>query len=181
MTRDYVNSMGQKMEKGLLMRKFMSVLFFSGLLLILPPAFGADRLVDLAWLQGHWVSSGEEGKAEEIWFSPEGGVMTGMFRSVGADGFQVAELLLITAEEDGIILRFKHFRADYSNWEGDGPPITLILSHVSTDEILFTDPEAQEGDVASLHYERQGDDGLSATIALAGQGEFSIPFTRYQP
>lgn len=136
-------------------------------------------LDDAAWLAGHWrTTDGAQGFSEELWLPPAGGVMTGLFRYVGPDGFRVAELLLLTEQAGGPILRFKHFNGDYSTWEGEGPPVTLKLTEAGAERLVFADPDAETGGVERIIYARQPDKLLRVSISLKAEGAFDVLFER---
>jgi len=81
-------------------------------------------LADLAWMAGRWTGTGLGSKAEEIWSTPEGGAMMGMFRqsaetTAGGDsgGIRFYELMTLSEDQGSLILRIKHFRPDLRGWE----------------------------------------------------------------
>lgn len=54
------------------MRHLISALFLAILFALPARAEGDIKLADLAWMEGHWVMEGDQGKAEEIWMAPLG-------------------------------------------------------------------------------------------------------------
>lgn len=78
------------------------------------PAFS---LADLAWMQGHWITRGDDGLAEEIWMAPLDGSMVGSFRWAVPGRMHVLEFLIIEQRNDEVTFRFKHFDRDYRAWE----------------------------------------------------------------
>jgi hypothetical protein len=74
------------------------------------------QLSDLDFMTGHWVAP-TSNNAEEVWLAAKGGTMTGSFRWVIPNGPHVLEYLVIQETEQGVVLRFKHLRPDYSAWE----------------------------------------------------------------
>ncbi len=74
------------------------------------------QLSDLDFMTGHWVSPSSDG-AEEVWLAAKGGTMTGSFRWVVPNGPHVLEYIVIQETEQGVVLRFKHLRPDYTAWE----------------------------------------------------------------
>lgn len=101
----------------------------------------AQDIEDLAWLEGVWRDP-ENGRFEEIWSAPAGGVTTAMFRMTNGDQLVVLEYVLVSQESDGIFYRFNHFNAGYSTWEGDGPPIELRLVESGPGRAIFQRTEA---------------------------------------
>ncbi|PQA88455.1 DUF6265 family protein [Hyphococcus luteus] len=139
-------------------------------------------LDDLAFLEGHWRGGREGLVFEEIWSAAEGGVMTGMARGVstGEDSaLRVLEYIVISEEADGVAYRFKHFGADYSTWEENGP-IVMALTELGENDITFSaDPPSES--VKSIRYWMPDADTLQADIVLVQDGEeggFSLTFER---
>lgn len=139
---------------------------------------GAD-FSDLTFLVGDWRGGGDDFIFDETWTAPAGGVMTGMARGAENDELRVLEYILITKEEAGMVMRFKHFNADYSTWEANGP-VTLQLTDWSEGDVTFTaDPPSET--VKSIRYRTSAPDRLHAEIGLVVNGEeggFDLLFER---
>ena len=95
------------------------------------------RLAPLAWLAGTWKAEAFGGDIEETWLAPMGDSMQGVFRAVGDGTLRFSELIQVTAEEAGVVMRFAHFRPDYSTWEGEAGPMQLLLTSSSETELVF--------------------------------------------
>ncbi|WP_428407076.1 DUF6265 family protein [Hyphococcus sp.] len=167
----------------------MDILKLRLTLAILAPAFfafmaGAARaeapgsLADLAFLEGHW-RGGEDFIFEETWTAADGGVMTGMARGVSSGELKVLEYIVVSEEEDALVMRFKHFNRDYSTWE-DGGPVTLLLTDAKENDVTFTaDPPSET--VKSIRYWMPDEATLQADIVLVENGEeggFTLVFER---
>ncbi|WDI32578.1 DUF6265 family protein [Hyphococcus flavus] len=135
-------------------------------------------LDDLAFLTGAW-RGGEGFVFEEIWSHAEGGVMTGMARGVASGELRVLEYIVVSEEDAGVIMRFKHYNADFTTWEDD-EPIMLALTSASDQDATFTaDPPSQ--DVKSIRYWMPDADTLQAEVVLVEDGEeggFTLTFKR---
>jgi len=145
-----------------------------------PAAVSAQSLENAAFLEGAWRGGGEDFVFEEIWSAPEGGVMTAMARGVSGGKLQVLEYVVLAEEADGLVMRFMHFRADYSTWEAPGETIVLPLTDAAPEDLLFEndDPEAE---VASIRYALKASGELQVDVALReddGPGGFSLVFSR---
>lgn len=144
------------------------------------PAFAeqAFSLENVAFLEGAW-RGGEGFVFEEIWTAPGGGVMTGMARGAEGDALRVLEYIVIAETDDGLVMRFKHFNADYSTWEEDGP-VMLTLTRAAPDDVTFTaDPPSNA--VSAIRYWKPTPDTLQADVVLVEDGEeggFSLSFSR---
>jgi len=138
-----------------------------------PPSLDA-----LAFLEGAWRSNGDF-VFEETWSAAAGGVMTGMARGMSGDKLAVLEYLLIIETQDAIEMRFKHFNADYSTWEKDGPIILTLTSFSDNDATFTADPPSET--VKSIRYQAPSSDRLQADVVLVKDGEesgFSLTFHR---
>ena len=78
---------------------------------------GKGQISDMAWLAGTWQGSGLGGVSEEVWSAPQGGIMMGMYRML-KDGKPVFyEFLTLSESEGGLLIRLKHFQANFVGWE----------------------------------------------------------------
>ncbi|MEN8006274.1 MAG: DUF6265 family protein [Candidatus Krumholzibacteriota bacterium] len=97
----------------------------------------ADELESIAWLEGHWVGEAFGGTMEEVWIPAAGNAMHGVFRLTVQGRLEFSEFLQVTAEDGQIVMRFEHFRPDYSTWEGDGPPMELKVTEAAGNRVVF--------------------------------------------
>ena len=111
----------------------------AALVIVAAPCFTAtaQRLDDLAFLVGYWRGEAFGGVVEEIWLPAEGNVMHAVFRTVSDGAMGFSEFIQITVDDGAVIMRFAHFRADYTTWEGDGPPMTLRLTKALPGQAVF--------------------------------------------
>jgi hypothetical protein len=75
------------------------------------------KIGDMAWLAGTWRGSGLGGDNEEIWSEPQGGVMMGMYRMLKDKKPIFYELLTLSEADGTLIIRLKHFHANFVGWE----------------------------------------------------------------
>jgi len=125
-----------------------------GLVLLLagPTVYGAS-LDDLDFMTGRWQRSSSDGVAEEWWMAAEGNTKVAAFRWAKGDKIIAIELVIISAENDGIFLRFKHFGADYEPWEKDEPN-TYQLKSVENNEAIFINMAPRQGIPNVMIYRR---------------------------
>lgn len=143
----------------------------------------AASLDDVAFLEGQW-RGGDSFVFEEVWSAPMGGVMTGMARGVafdetGAGALRVLEYIVISEEGDDLVMRFQHFRADYSTWEED--PIILKLTEAGEGSARFEGPEGST--VPLIHYSIDEDGGLVVDVITVEDGVedgFTLQFERVE-
>lgn len=150
--------------------------------LSMTPARADQSLADLSFLQGHWRGDDDGFAFEEIWTGPEGGVMTAMARGVRDGELAVLEYILLTEEDDGsIVMRFKHFNTDYSNWEGeDEAPIILHLADLAERNALFKAPQ-EDAEVNAIRYRINDAGQMLIEVALIQDGEkggFTLTFDK---
>ena len=112
-----------------------------------PAATGAVRLDQLAWLAGHWASSGENGGwSEELWLAPQGTLMPGLGREVRASGRSSFEYLRIEQRADGRIV--------YVASPGGGAATEFVLQSAGGQRAVFANPAHDFPQ--SLTYWREG-------------------------
>jgi hypothetical protein len=149
-----------------------------------PPSGPEARpdLASVAWLTGSWRGEGLGGSIEEHWTPSAGGTMMGAFRLVVEGEVQVIEYLMISQEENRVVMRFKHFRTDYTTWETDRP-LALTLHSASAREAIFHSDWPDQHSPRRITYRRPEDDVLLVEVAgsnLAGEltDRFEIRFNR---
>lgn len=101
------------------------------LLLALPAA--AEPLAGLEWLAGSWATSGPGGRSEEHWTPPAGGRMFGVNRAYKDGELHFWEHIVIEARPDGIVY--------LASPEGRQPPTEFRLTHLSSGQAVFENPE----------------------------------------
>lgn len=108
-------------------------------------------LVELGWMQGHWIMEGASGRAEEIWMAPVDGPMVGSFRWVMPGGQQLLEFLVIEQRGGDVFFRFKHFDRDYRAWEEQ--PNVYRLARVEGHSARFENVAWNGRVPKTLHYQ----------------------------
>ena len=144
------------------MRIGWGVLF---LLVVVTATAPAAELENLEFMVGHWMTEALGGVAEEVWLPPRGDVMHGVFRLVADDTMQFSEFVQITAEKDGVRMRFAHFRPDYTTWEEAGEPLILTLAVVGEGLARF------QGDEGAPDIEYRLDDEGRLNVTVSGSNE----------
>ena len=61
-------------------------------------------LQELAWMAGYWSSDDDGERMEECWLPPDGDMMLGVHRDVGASGKTGFEYLRIVATEEVLMI-----------------------------------------------------------------------------
>ena len=85
-------------------------------------------LADFGWLEGRWRGDWGPRVAEQVWFAPKAGVMTGLFRLVENDKTLVLELFTLVEKAEGIEFFFRHFTPELVPWEKSGATVLNLAS-----------------------------------------------------
>lgn len=142
----------------------------------------ADRpsIEDLSWIAGHWAGDVEAlgGRAEEGWFAPSGGAMSGLFRLVSGGEARVFELLLIEQEGEELLFRFKHVGPGWKPFEES--PLTYRLTRLEGRHAFFDSVggEPAPGTPKAFSYARPEDDTLVVSITGWDGETFEVRMTR---
>ena len=110
------------------MRARTLLLLFS---IVALPACAATKLADLSWMSGHWAATIGGVQMEEIWSSPDGGLLIGMHRDISAKRTSF-EFFRIAETKDGIV---------YLTQPGGRPAIPFRLTEASANRVVFSNPE----------------------------------------
>lgn len=119
-------------------------------------AMPAARIDDVAWIAGHWTGEAFGGVAEEIWSPPLGQAMMCMYKMVKDGAVVFYEFVLIVEEGDSLMLRLKHFDAQFCGWEEKDVSLEFPLVALTPNEAFFD----------GLTFRRVGDDRLEAYVLL---------------
>jgi hypothetical protein len=135
-----------------------------------PPPVPAT-LADVAFMAGHWVGGDPGDLSEEVWTAPEGASMLGMWRYVGRGQARIFELLTLTVEGQGVVLRIRHFDPKLVAKEEKAGAVELPLVAKGPGEAVFEGPESGEKGTIRLSYRRGDDGGLVAVLDKSGSKE----------
>lgn len=143
------------------------------------PAFAEPVLSDLAFLEGDWRGESDGLGFDETWSSPAAGVMTGMARGYREGQISVLEYIVVEEKDGAVLMRFMHFRPDYTTWETEGP-VVLRLTQARKGDALFQsdDPQAE---VQSVRYLSPSEGVLRTDVGLLADGKpggFSLTFDK---
>jgi hypothetical protein len=101
-----------------------------------PTHASKPTLTDFAWLEGRWRGDWGPRVAEQWWFAPKAGVMTGLFRLVEGDKTLVLELFTLVEKPEGIDFFFRHFTPELVPWEKSGATV-LNLASLDANKVDF--------------------------------------------
>ncbi|HEX2831952.1 MAG TPA: DUF6265 family protein [Thermoanaerobaculia bacterium] len=103
------------------MRRLLCTLLFT------LPLFADPKIEQLRFMAGHWSAGG----VEEVWLAPEGGLMTGMNRTIGKSGRASFEFFRIATTPEGIT---------YFAQPGGKAATPFQLIEVNDDRAVFANP-----------------------------------------
>jgi Domain of unknown function (DUF6265) len=94
--------------------------------------------IDLVrWLAGNWKGEAFGGIADEIWTSPAGGTMMGMFRLVENGKVSFFEFEQLVEQDNRLVFRVKHFTSGFVGWEEKDKSIDFKFLSATKNEIHF--------------------------------------------
>jgi hypothetical protein len=130
------------------------------------------KVADLAWLAGHWIGEGLGGTTEEVWAPPLGNSMMGMYRLVKNGKVVFSELLFLVEKHDSVVLRLKHFDADFKGWEAKDVALSFPLVKLGPKEAYFD----------GITFRKRADGSLRAFVAIRKKdGTIKEEEFRYKP
>jgi hypothetical protein len=132
-------------------------------------------LADVAFMAGHWVGGDPGEVSEEVWSAPEGDAMMGMWRLVAKGQTRIYELLTLTAEGGGVVLRLRHFNPKLVGREEKDRPVELPLVKKGPREAVFEGLEHNVKGTLRLSYRQPTPDTLVGVLEKEGtKQEFSF-------
>lgn len=121
---------------------------------------GKGQLTDVAWLVGAWQGSAFGSRFEEVWNPASAGSMVGMWKLFDEDkGVDFYELMLIKEQGDGLVLRVKHFSADFIAWEDKADFVEFRLVKIEDKAVHFS----------GLSFYQNGTDKIDGYIVMKHQ------------
>lgn len=97
----------------------------------------AASIDDLSWIAGHWRGEAMGGRFEETWTPPMAGEMLGAFKFVQDDKVVFYEVLTIVPKGDSLVLRLKHFSAEFVGWEEKDKSVDFPLVNLEPGDAKF--------------------------------------------
>ncbi len=171
------------------MRNIVSLVVVTLLIVVASYSWGTDSpsaveptLDDLSWLEGSWYGEADGRRYEEHWTAASAGTMLCSFRLIVEDDIRVIEYVMISEEVDGIKMRFKHFRTDYTTWEAD-LPLEFTLIKASKGEAIFHSDIPDQHAPRRITYRSNQEGALTALVSGSDSegrlfDKFELRFTR---
>lgn len=124
-----------------------------------PPETSGDKMInikELDWMVGHWQGEAFGGVCEEVWSPMSAGTMVGSFKLYVGDEVKFYEIMTITPDSSGPLMRVKHFGPDLKGWEEKDESAEFRFTRAGDREVQF------EG----LTYSRTGEDSLRIVVTV---------------
>jgi hypothetical protein len=128
-------------------------------------------LDQVSWIAGHWVNDDDGTLSEEVWTTPSGGSMLGMWRYVSDGKVRIYELLAISATPEGLVFRLRHFDPAFVGREDKDRALALKLARFEGRLAAFEGSEYSGQGTVRLTYRAKGEDGLGVTLDKGGKSE----------
>ena len=161
------------------MKRFRSstLAAFLALASVAAPATPAT-LSDFGWLAGRCVDDSGGNLSEETWSVPSGDAMQGMWRYVVDGKARVYEILTISVEDGGPVMRLRHFDPKLVAREEKGAPVTLRLASSASQSATFEGSESGGTGSVRLTYLLAPDGTLNVTLEKDGKKAGGFSFRR---
>jgi hypothetical protein len=98
------------------------------------PAVGLEAA---AWLRGQYAGTGLGGEVEQQWLPPRAGSMFATFRSIRDGRTVFSEIVELTQADGTLLLRVKHFTAEFVAWEEKDKHLSFRLVAAEDGELRF--------------------------------------------
>ena len=118
------------------------------------------KIEDLAWLTGYWQGEGLGGQCEEAWGAPIEDRMFGWFSMRKEGELVFSEAMTVVEVDGGLVMRIKHFDADFVGWESKEDYVSFPLVRLEPQIAYFS----------GLTFKRV-EDRLEIYLVLSSQGE----------
>lgn len=122
-----------------------------------------------SFLVGSWIGTAFGERMEEAWSAPSGGSMVGTFKLFDGDRPAMYELMLLTVEDGTLVLKVKHFNADFTAWEERPDYVEFRLVAVRENELHF----------GGLSFYRRDEDRLDGYIVMRNGDEITEQHMTY--
>ncbi|MEM6698226.1 MAG: DUF6265 family protein [Bacteroidota bacterium] len=92
---------------------------------------------DVAWIAGHWQGTAFGGIIEEVWTPPLGNSMMAAFKLVNDEKTNFYEVIIISEEDETLVMKLKHFHSDLKGWEEKEEYIEGKLIKIEGQKVYF--------------------------------------------
>ncbi len=156
----------------------MRIFLAAACLVLAGPAAAADQpaLSDLTFLEGDWVSDRDGFVIEEHWTDAQAGVVLASSRGVQNDAVRFLRFAVVQEIDDGVVMRFNRYNADFTTWETQGPSV-MRLAEAGAGLAVFEATDANS-DVQRIVYKATRSGAIEVTANRVDQdGPYLVEFT----
>lgn len=118
------------------------------------------NIQQLAFMSGHWVTTGAWGEMEENWSEPKGNSMMCAYRCVRDGKVVFYEFIVIEQEADGPVMILRHFSPGNIAWEDKEEPYRYPLVFLEDSFARFERPDKK----TALTFHRVSTDSLKVIL-----------------
>ncbi|MFK7749573.1 MAG: DUF6265 family protein [Kordia sp.] len=94
-------------------------------------------LENIRWIAGNWKGEAFGGITEENWSEPSGGSMMATFKLIVDGKVNFYEIETISAVNNSLLLRLKHFSNELKGWETKDETVDFPLIKVTKNKAIF--------------------------------------------
>lgn len=124
--------------------------------------FAQTSVDDLMFMKGRWAGTLGPATLEETWNAPRAGTMVAVVRLSSPEGLGFVELIIISEQDDTLVLRLQQFTGTFDPLLPD--TLEMTLTELTDNSVSFT---AKEGSpITQLTYTRVSD----SEFTISGQG-----------
>lgn len=127
-------------------------------------------IADLGWMIGHWEGEGLGGQTFETISPPVAGQMSGHFQQVNDGKLRFYELYAFVPVGNSLMLRLKHFNADFGGWEEKDKTVDFPLVAIEKAAVYFD----------GVTMRRIGADQMETKVLVSDKGKESVATFRFR-
>lgn len=135
-------------------------------------SFAQDSIADLSWMTGSWTGQMGPNTIEEIWTTPSSNSIQASVRILAGGAVAVHEFIVITQEEDGLVLFLQQWSPRY---EPLGPATKMTLAAMTENSVTFDAEESAA--IKRLTYRRKDEQTFEIAVTSQNAPEFVIVLT----
>ena len=137
-----------------------------------------ESVSSLEFMAGSWIEEAEHHRCEEVWSTPDGDALMGMFRWISSEEISFYEFMVVRPTNEHVELHVKHFHPSLVAWEEKERFQAFVLSHLEERMAIFAAVPEEDGveeTTGWVIYELGSDDRLYVRL-VQPNGEPKLVF-----